>query len=79
MKIIYEVEGKRFDTLKDATDYEKKVKEDKAKAEELKATKAKRRHEIDEAYKNYLKLEKKYAEDYRDEDPLLGLMKILGV
>lgn len=57
MKVIYEVNGKRFDSMPEAEKYEKNL-----------ITKEKRQKELDDARDKYFKLLKQFNEDYIDED-----------
>lgn len=79
MKIIYEVNGKKFENLKKAEEYEKKLIAENEKKAKLSEERDKRRKEVDDAYQNYVNLAKKYDEDYHNGDPLVGLLSILGV
>lgn len=57
MKVIYEVNGKRFDSMPEAEKYEKNL-----------ITKEKRQKELNDARDKYFKLLKQFNEDYIDED-----------
>lgn len=57
MKVIYEVNGKKFDSMPEAEKYEKNL-----------ITKEKRQKELDDARDKYFKLLKQFNEDYIDED-----------